>query len=116
MVRSRASYENSQRLSREAKRRRTGICVDCGAVTRYNGRGVAKRCLTCANRVTAKPKIGKGSGQVKVLAFLSEPRRYSEVRDELGLTNEMASVTLHRLRSHGLVERVSRGVYVRVKA
>jgi hypothetical protein len=45
-------YENSLRRSREAKRRRRGICVDCGVETRYAGHGknVSDRCVPCANR------------------------------------------------------------------
>lgn len=42
--------ERQRRLSREAKRRRTGICVDCGGLTRYNGtngQDVSKRCASC---------------------------------------------------------------------
>jgi len=38
--------------AREAKRRRTGVCVDCGATTRYNGQctnGPSQRCLPCSN-------------------------------------------------------------------
>lgn len=36
--------------SREAKRRRTGTCVDCGGVTRYNGHGreSSERCASCS--------------------------------------------------------------------
>lgn len=42
--------EKGRILSREAKRRRTGTCLDCGAVTKYNGHehGVSPRCPTCA--------------------------------------------------------------------
>jgi transposase-like protein len=37
--------------SREAKRRRTGVCLSCGGETRYNGRtvnGPSARCASCA--------------------------------------------------------------------
>ncbi len=43
--------EKTRVQSREAKRRRTGACVDCGTVTRYNGRPgtpVSERCPACA--------------------------------------------------------------------
>ncbi len=44
--------ERLRRLSLEAKQRRTGICVDCGATTRYAGHGqdVSLRCPPCANK------------------------------------------------------------------
>lgn len=43
------SYETTLRLSREAKRRRTGTCVDCGAITRYDGRrSASERCVPCS--------------------------------------------------------------------
>jgi hypothetical protein len=37
--------------SREAKRRRTGTCVECGATTRYAGKGsaVSERCGACGS-------------------------------------------------------------------
>lgn len=42
--------ERSRKLSNEAKRRRTGVCEDCGAETRYNGHSaeVSARCLRCS--------------------------------------------------------------------
>lgn len=39
--------ELMRQQSNAAKRRRTGLCVDCGAVTRYNGHGTSERCLPC---------------------------------------------------------------------
>lgn len=45
------SMESSRTHSAYAKRLRTGRCVDCGSVTRYNGHGVgvSERCVRCAN-------------------------------------------------------------------
>lgn len=46
--------ERSRQKSREAKQRRTGTCVDCGAVTHYNGtdgKSVSERCLPCSQRI-----------------------------------------------------------------
>lgn len=43
-------YERHLHAAREAKRRRTGVCVDCGAPTRYGGKtpgGVSYRCPPC---------------------------------------------------------------------
>jgi len=48
--------ERIRRQSREAKRRRTGTCEDCGAETRYNGHaenGASHLCLPCSNKRTA---------------------------------------------------------------
>ena len=56
--RSPAAYQNSLELSRLAKRRRRGRCVDCGATTRYGGKGakpaVSERCHSCASALQAK--------------------------------------------------------------
>lgn len=44
--------ERDRQLSREAKRRRTGVCVRCGRETRYNGKrgnnGPSEICTSCA--------------------------------------------------------------------
>jgi hypothetical protein len=111
-------YERNLRLSREAKRRRTGTCSDCGAVTRYGGRKgepVSERCFKCAAVLAGKTKRGKGSVNRRVLLYLRKPRRYSEIRDHFGLSDGMANLTLQRLLRYGLVERVERGVYRRVE-
>ena len=109
------SYEKQLRWSREAKRKRTGTCRVCGAETRYAGRPgepVSELCPTHAAEESGRRRIGKGETQVRLLAFLSEPRRYSEIRAEFGAATPMA---IHRLLGHGLIERVSRGVYVRTE-
>ena len=47
--------ERNRRQSREAKRRRTGICRECGGVTLYNGRkkgtAVSTLCAACSRRL-----------------------------------------------------------------
>ena len=42
--------ERSRVLAREAKRRRTGTCIDCGVATKYGGgeHAISPRCPTCA--------------------------------------------------------------------
>jgi hypothetical protein len=52
-VRSAQRYENNLRFSREAKKKRRGVCADCGGETRYNGRNgrvVSERCASCARK------------------------------------------------------------------
>lgn len=113
-------YDTAQTMSREAKRRRTGQCVDCGATTRYGGqaktRTVSTRCVPCAQaRIRAARRALRGTGptQQKALIYLSQPRTYSELRDHLGITSGHTSFLLHKLLEYGLIERVSRGVYQR---
>lgn len=113
MVRGEASYRNTLRLSREAKRRRTGTCRVCGAVTRYAGKPgkpVSELCPEHAARENGERQRGTGALQLRILDYLSEPRRYSEIRAEMGVDIGMS---LHRLLRYGKVERVKRGVYVR---
>ena len=109
-----SSYETSLRMAREAKRRRRGRCVDCGAPTHYNGHGreVSEHCQPCGSRVAGPKLRGRGRTMERVLGMLvSGPMRYSEIRDRLESTNGHTGQVLHRLRKHGLVVRVSRGVY-----
>ena len=118
MVRGEASYRNTLRLSREAKRRRTGTCRVCGVTTRYSGHaGKAVSDLCPAHAAQANGARLRGSGPLaqKILAYLDEPRRFSEIRDELGMGHNTVSPMLNKLVRYGLIERVSRGVYVRVK-
>jgi DNA-binding MarR family transcriptional regulator len=109
-------YERQKRLSREAKHRRTGECVDCGGQTRYSGKGsqpVSTRCPQCAARIKALSWRGTGPKNSEALRFLREngPSRMHEIRDELGVTTVRTFNILHRLMDYGLVVRVSRGVY-----
>lgn len=118
-MRSQASYENGLLRSREAKRRRTGTCEDCGTETRYNGRTapVSTLCLPCASARSAAAKIGTGSAQSRVLAFIGEgERRFVEIMRGCGMTHGHTSVCLHRMRRHGLLERPRRGVYRKASA
>lgn len=114
------SYAARQRrLSREAKRRRTGTCAECGQPTRYNGHtvdGASRYCADCGpavgGQLTRERTLGKGPVQARVLAFCATPRRCSEIRAELGTTEGHVNQLLHRLVRHGLLTRVARGVYV----
>ena len=115
-ARSEASLETGRRLSREAKRRRTGVCEDCGAVTRYSWRGTngtSRFCPSCAAKRSNAARRGQGPRQQQLHALLSEPRRYSEIRDALTVTSEHTMVLLIRELRAGRIERVSRGVYRR---
>lgn len=115
-ARSQAAHENARRLSREAKRRRTGTCADCGTVTRYGGRAgvaVSVRCPSCsAQKNAAENKRGKGPLNSRVLAELQHgPMTYSEIRDMLRLPNTRMGPLLVRLLRYGLIERPRRGLY-----
>jgi hypothetical protein len=113
---SEASYESTLYTSREAKRRRTGTCEDCGNPTRYNGRttnGASRYCEPCGHKRQGLMLRGIGlTGEV--LAYLSEPRRYSELRARFNLSEDYISQMLYqRLLPRGDVIRLSRGVYQR---
>jgi hypothetical protein len=113
------SYATTLRLSREAKRRRTGTCVDCGGPTAYSGTPTpSERCGDCATLhyapIYAAARRGVGPKAGAALTYLSEPRRYSELRDHLAITGAHTGVLLHRLRKYGLIERLGHGLYQRV--
>lgn len=118
-MRSQASYENNLRLSREAKRRRTGTCEDCGATTRYNGHtaAVSNLCHGCACARHAATRIGTGTTQARVLEFVGDgERRFTEIMRGCGLTHDHTSNLLHRMCVRGLLERPRRGVYRKASA
>jgi hypothetical protein len=109
--------ENERRLSREYKRRLKGTCRICGAETRYAGRPgkpVSDLCHEHAMQAWGEARKGQGELQQRVLHYLYKPRRYSEIREACGISDNAMSPTLQRLMEHGLIERVSRGVYARV--
>lgn len=118
--RSKESHENTLRLSREAKRKRTGTCRVCGGETRYAGKkgnAVSVQCKHCAAGAMRELNIARrGTGPTisRVLAYLSEPRSVSQVSAKMKITREHASVQLRRLIRYGKVRRVSRGVYERI--
>lgn len=112
-------YAEKERISaRDAKWRRRGTCKDCGAETRYNGhgRGVSDLCSPCANKRSGAERRGQGSTVSAILALLAgRPRRRSEIRDALGITNGHTGQALHRLCAYGFVYRPKRGVYALVQ-
>lgn len=116
-VRSEAAKEKSREATRRAKRRRTGICLDCGGVTRYAGKptgAISARCNKCARRRYAATVKGKGYGPVerKFLAILENgPLRYTEIGELLNMPYNAQSSYLDRLLRYGLIERTSRGLY-----
>lgn len=100
--------------SRAAKARRTGVCVSCGAVTRYNGHrvGVSRACLRCASVESGLRRRGHGPVMDQVVDLLaSGERTRSEIRDHLGLGNDRMGQLLGGLVTSGRVQRVGRGVY-----
>jgi putative AbiEi antitoxin of type IV toxin-antitoxin system len=110
-----AAAERARIQARDAKRRRRGTCKECGAETRYNGvsvNGPSEYCVSCANHRSHAQFKGRGPIQLAVLGLLAHGEaRYSYIRNTLGLSSEHAAITLNRLVSYGLVERVRRGVY-----
>lgn len=111
------TYENSARMSREAKARRQGKCERCGGPTRYDGIDVARICSGCVPDVYwpryRADFLGKGKVVEKLLAFVAEPHTFTEIRLHLGITAGHTSSLLHRHLRTGLVVRLRRGVYQR---
>jgi predicted transcriptional regulator len=106
------------RLSRNAKRRRTGRCVECGAETHYNGGkgiSVSERCVACGTDQTIvrnHAKRGTGSSGMRVLGALAlRPHRFTELRDIVGYPSNQCSSLLGRLMRYGLIVRLERGLY-----
>lgn len=110
------SYERELAANRARKRRYTGTCGNCGGVTRYSGRRgqrVSSICAKCRDLVYdfgASTRL-KGPMQTRLVGFLSEPRRFTAIRDHLGISSAHAGVTLNRAVKSGLILRVSRGLY-----
>lgn len=106
---------------RERRKRYQGTCERCGAPTDgSNGRDKAPRfCQTCAiahyGPIFAVARRGRGPVVEQILAFTEEPRRFVEIQNHVGISAGHAASTLNRLLRYGLIQRVSRGVYLRVK-
>jgi transposase-like protein len=106
--------ERQRAASREAKRRRTGTCSECGALTRYNGHSapVSTLCQRCANRRNGAARRGQGPRQRELLALLAAgPMRFAAIRDTLGTTHDHLSPLLHQLHRDGYIVRLERGLY-----
>jgi hypothetical protein len=104
----------SQISSRRAKRRRRGVCERCRGETRYNGKtsAVSRLCVVCSNRERGLRKRGKGPNMDLIVGALERgPLRFSDLRDTVGLSNEIVFNCLLRLRKWGIVERPARGLY-----
>jgi hypothetical protein len=110
-----ANYRKALVLSREAKRRRSGTCADCGEPTRYSGHGrsASARCIPCSNRRSADKQRGTGWAADAVRAALADGRElhYMELVQALGRSNGYTASTVNRLLRHGIIVRVRRGVY-----
>ena len=113
-LRSEEARENNRRLSREAKRRRRGRCVECGAETRYGGRAspVSERCQTCGAKYVGQKLRGRGHVAQALYAYLaSGPKRYTQNCNELGVSRGQVNMTLSRAMRYGDVVRIQHGVY-----
>lgn len=114
------AYDNNLRDSRDRKREVRGTCEDCGGVTRYSGtkgKRISSLCAGCSAKRTGLALRGTGHVHSEALAFLRQPRTFSELRDHLGVSNGYVSQMLYtRLMRYGLVRRVKRGVYVATEA
>lgn len=115
-----AKYEHDLRVSREAKRRRRGRCVDCGAETRYAGgsnaagSAVSLRCPACASIRNGERARGQGWSQRRLHELLAAGRVWTV--DELleqgvASSRPSLSVLLTREVQAGRVVRVGRGRY-----
>lgn len=116
-----AYNEMSRRLSREAQKRRRGVCKSCGGETLYNGHaasGVSSYCASCnadLARERGRGLRGTGPQAQRLFALLDRkgPLRYMQIVNALGWTEGFTGAHLARLRSYGLIVRLSRGVYGR---
>jgi hypothetical protein len=112
--------ERHLRQSREAKRRRTGVCATCGGPTRYSGGSGAdsvsrtcQRCNAIASGELQRQRAGQGPMQQQLYTLLADrgPLRFVEIRAELGLSSGYVAAFLDRERKTGRIVRVRRGVY-----
>lgn len=108
--------EHLRRLSREAKQRRTGVCIHCGGETKLGRKVIAEVCGACAPAhyapIYRDRVIGRGPITERARELLADgPKRRSYLRDELGISQDHMSVLLNRLVQQGYIERVEIGVY-----
>lgn len=111
-----AALERSRALSREAKRRRTGICEECGDETRYNGHttnGTSRLCSRCGKKAAGETKRGGGPMQRRLYALVGQnsEMRYSEICAALQISKDYAGVMLNYELRNDRIRRVRRGVY-----
>ena len=111
-------YNERQRIqSRDAKRRRHGTCVTCGAQTNYGGKKhypVGMYCQSCAGRLGGLANREKNGVYyhrlVEVLGRHGE-MRYSELRDATGISSQYMGEFVKRHVRYGTIVRIRRGVY-----
>lgn len=109
--------EHLRVLSRDAKRRRTGTCKQCGGTTHLTKTGgLAEICGTCAPDYYAPiyrdALIGRGPITERARELLADgPKPRSYLRSALGLTQAHVSVLLVCLQKQGYVERAGPGLY-----
>ena len=113
------AYQRELAASRALKCSYRGTCERCGGATRYHGHGlrVASLCAKCSREdlaALAVAKRGHGPTVERVLAYVGgSERRFSEVRDQFGMSNGHAANVLHRLVKFGFLVRPRRGLYRR---
>jgi hypothetical protein len=112
------ALENNRRSSREAKQRRRGVCVECGAETRYagyRGQPLAPHCKPCGDRISADKKRYRGSVVERFLPMCDGATPISEIARILGISVQHAGVLAGRMIRYGAIVRVARGRYLRVE-
>jgi predicted transcriptional regulator len=82
--------ERSRIKSRDLKRRRTGMCVNCGEPTKYNGHGrqVSERCTTCA------PIAARTVDRDLIVGLRSQGLSQNEIAVRVGCTQAHVSGVL----------------------
>lgn len=112
-----AYADRLRRLSRDAKRCRTGVCIVCAGKTRLAKGGVpADVCGICApdhyGPLFSRARKGRGPVTERCRELLAAgPKRRLTLQQELGITSDHTGVLLNRLLRQGYIERVGRGRY-----
>lgn len=115
-VLSREQLERNRETSREAKSRRRGVCVDCGAETRYNGtrgqNGPSLRCRRCGQLEAGRKQAGQGHVQQRLYELLRHGVTTRAGLLEHGVASgNVLQATLHREVKAGRIVRTGRGSY-----
>ncbi len=113
------AYQRELATSRRMKERYHGACERCGAATSYSGHGStpSRYCAACA-AIVYPPihrarTLGKGPMIERLLNFLTEPHRFTEIAEHLGISHGYISAMTNRHLKSGLIVRPKRGVYLR---
>ena len=109
----RAAHERELATSRALKESYRGQCEKCGRrTTGCNGPCHApKLCYRCSPVEVGRRQRGTGPVTSVALAFFEKERRFSDLRDHLGISNGHTGMLINRLLRYGLIERTRRGYY-----